>query len=61
MTIVRFAGGPLAGIKMKTTAARWPGGWFTVGDTAGLYGPTHRDPVTGDVLAEVRVTIPCRW
>ncbi|MYX48544.1 hypothetical protein [Streptomyces sp. SID8385] len=61
MTVVRFAGGPLAGIELKTTAARWSGGWFTVGDTAGLYVPVHRGPVTDVVLAEVRVTIPRRW
>lgn len=61
MTIVRFAAGPLAGIELKTSAARWPGGWFTVGNTASLYVPVHRDPVTDVVLAEVRVTIPRRW
>lgn len=61
MTVVRFAGGPLAGIELKTTDDPWYGGWFTVGDTAGLYRPVHRDPATGIVLAEVQVTIPRRW
>ncbi|MFB8415299.1 hypothetical protein ACFC63_07260 [Streptomyces albidoflavus] len=59
--IVRFAGGPLAGIELETTDAAWFGDWFPVGDTAGLYVPVHRDPVTGVVLAEVRVTIPRPW
>ncbi|MER6059509.1 hypothetical protein [Streptomyces albidoflavus] len=50
-------GGPLAGIELPTTEAPWHGGWFTVGDTAGLYRPVHRDPVTGVVFVEVQVTI----
>ena len=59
--VVRFAGGPLAGAELETTDAPWFGGWFTVGDTAGLYVPVHRDQATGVVLAEVRVTVPRRW
>ncbi|GAA2264991.1 hypothetical protein GCM10010232_66490 [Streptomyces amakusaensis] len=58
---VRFVGGPLAGRVLETTDAPWFGGWFTVGDTAGLYVPVHHDAVTGVVLAEVRVTVPRRW
>lgn len=58
---VHFMGGPLGGLVLGTTDAPWFGDWFTVGDTASLYVPFHRDPVTGVVLAEVRVTIPCRW
>ncbi|WP_330242627.1 hypothetical protein [Streptomyces sp. NBC_00525] len=58
---VRFIGGPLAGRELETTDAPWSGDWFTVGDTAGLYKPTHRDPATGVVLAEVWITIPRRW
>ncbi|MFJ9351024.1 hypothetical protein [Streptomyces sp. NPDC101237] len=54
-------GGPFAGMELETTDASWPGGWFAVGDTAGLYVPVHRDTATGVVLAEVRVTIPRRW
>jgi hypothetical protein len=59
--IVRFAGGPLAGRELETTDAPWAGGWLTAGDADwGLYVPVHCDPVTGVVLAEVRVTIPRR-
>lgn len=59
--IVRFAGGPLAGRELETADAPWAGGWLTAGDADwGLYVPVHRDPVTGVVLAEVRVTIPRR-
>lgn len=57
--IVRFAGGPLAGRELETTDAPWFGGWLTTGDADwALYAPVHRDPVTGVVLAEVRVTVP---
>lgn len=57
--IVRFAGGPLAGRGLQTTDVLRAGGWLTVGAAGwGLYVPTHRDPVTGVVLAEVRATIP---
>lgn len=59
--IVRFVGGPLAGIELETTDAPWFGGWFTVGATEGLYVLVHRDQATGVVLAEVRVTVPRRW
>lgn len=52
--IVRFTGGPLAGIELETADAPWFGNRFTVGDTAGLYVPAHRDPATGTVLAEMR-------
>ena len=56
--IVPFLGGPLAGRVFTTTNAPWAGGWLTAGDTdCGLYVPVHRDPETGIVLAEVRVTI----
>ncbi|MEU3963303.1 hypothetical protein AB0F42_26435 [Streptomyces buecherae] len=59
--IVRFAGGPLAGIKLETTDAPWFGDWLTVGDADwALYVPVHRDPATGVVLAEVRVAVPRR-
>ncbi|MFB8415291.1 hypothetical protein ACFC63_07215 [Streptomyces albidoflavus] len=61
MTVARFAGGPLAGIELETTDAPWFGGWFMVGGTEGLHVPVHRDPVTGVVLAEARVTIPRHW
>ncbi|GAA4119910.1 MULTISPECIES: hypothetical protein [Streptomyces] len=57
--IVRFVGGPLAGRELETTDAPWFGGWLTAGDADwSLYVPTHRDPVTGVVLAEVQVTTP---
>ncbi|MEU2448293.1 hypothetical protein ABZ588_32920 [Streptomyces althioticus] len=60
--IVRFAGGPLAGRELETTDAPWVGGWLTVGDADwGLYIPVHRDPATGVVLAEARVTTPRWW
>ncbi|MFJ9149149.1 hypothetical protein ACIRP7_13975 [Streptomyces sp. NPDC102270] len=54
--IVRFAGGPLAG-RVLSTSAPWPGGWLK-GDGAdwALYLPTHRDPANGIVLAEVQET-----
>ncbi|GAA2331559.1 hypothetical protein [Streptomyces cuspidosporus] len=59
--IARFAGGPLAGREPETTDAPWAGGWLTAGDADwGLYVPVHRDPVTGVVLAEIRVTTPRR-
>ena len=59
--IVRFARGPLAGRELETTGAPWFGGWLTTGDADwALYFPVHRDPVTGGVLAEVRVTVPRR-
>ncbi|WP_237407814.1 hypothetical protein [Streptomyces sp. M2CJ-2] len=46
---------------LKTTDVPWAGDWLTVGDADwGLYIPVHRDPATGIVLAEARVTIP-RW
>ncbi|MBP2579581.1 hypothetical protein J3A78_000059 [Streptomyces sp. PvR006] len=58
--IVRFAGGPLTGCELETTDAPWFGGWLTTVDADwALYVPVHRDLVTGAVLAEVRVTIPC--
>ncbi|MEU8992896.1 hypothetical protein AB0C98_42070 [Streptomyces sp. NPDC048558] len=59
--IVRFVGGPLAGRELETGSGPWAGGWLTAGDADwGLYVPVHRDPATGSVLAEVRVTIPRR-
>ncbi|MFE1341558.1 hypothetical protein ACFW6K_28255 [Streptomyces sp. NPDC058733] len=59
--IARLLGGPLAGCALETADAPWAGGWLTVGDADwGLYVPVRRDPVTGVVLAEVRVTIPRR-
>ncbi|MFF8919002.1 hypothetical protein ACF08M_38330 [Streptomyces sp. NPDC015032] len=59
--IVRLLGGPLAGCVLTTTGAPWDGGWLAAGDADwGLYGPVHRDPATGMVLAEARVTIPRR-
>ncbi|MEV8334449.1 hypothetical protein OG275_00125 [Streptomyces niveus] len=59
--IVRLVGGPLAGRVLETTDTPWFGDWFMVGDTAGLYVPFHRDPMTGVVLAEIRGTIPRSW
>ncbi|MGA4960518.1 hypothetical protein [Streptomyces lavendulocolor] len=59
--IVRLVGGPLAGRTLETTDAPWTGDWLTAGDAAwGLYVPVYRDPATGTVLAEARVTIPRR-
>ncbi|MFF7341986.1 hypothetical protein ACFZAT_32380 [Streptomyces sp. NPDC008163] len=52
---------PFTGRVLETTDAPWFGDWFTVGDIASLYRPAHRDPVTGVVLAEIRVTIPRSW
>jgi hypothetical protein len=52
---VRFVGGPLAGRELVTTPGPWSGSWLTTGDQDwALYVPTHRDLVTGVVLAEVR-------
>ncbi|MGK4909474.1 hypothetical protein [Streptomyces albus] len=59
--IVRFLGGPLGGRVLTTTGAPWAGGWLSAGGAGwGLYIPVHRDPTTGVVLAEARVTIPRR-
>ncbi|MEW2426146.1 hypothetical protein AB0911_37215 [Streptomyces nigra] len=59
--IVRLLGGPLAGRVLTTTDVPWAGGWLTAGDADwGLYVPVHRDPATGVVLAEARLTIPRR-
>ncbi|MGJ5899217.1 hypothetical protein ACSCBZ_45870 [Streptomyces niveiscabiei] len=59
--IVRLLGGPLADRELTITDAPWTGGWLTAGDTDwGLYIPVHRDPATGTVLAEARVTVPRR-
>ncbi|TWV56753.1 hypothetical protein FRZ03_03580 [Streptomyces misionensis] len=56
--MVRLPDGPLAGGVLTTTHAPWAGGRLTAGDAdRGLYVPVHRGPVTGVVLAEVRVTI----
>lgn len=53
--IVRLLGGPLAGGVL--TDAPWAGGWLTAGDADwGLYVPVHRDPATGVVLVEARIT-----
>ncbi|WP_428933663.1 hypothetical protein [Streptomyces sp. ACT015] len=58
---VRLLGGPLAGRVLTIADAPWAGGWLTAGDADwGLYVPGHRDPATGTVLAEVRVTLPRR-
>ncbi|MGK3094601.1 hypothetical protein ACG93S_32795 [Streptomyces sp. WAC01490] len=58
--IVCFVGGPLAGRVRETTEDPWFGDWFAPEGAADwtFYAPVHRDPVTGTVLAEVRVTIP---
>ncbi|MFP8903391.1 hypothetical protein [Streptomyces atacamensis] len=58
--IVRLVGGPLGGRELSIPSP-WAGGWLTAGDADwGLYVPVHHDPVTGVVLAEVRVTAPRR-
>ncbi|MCT6782232.1 hypothetical protein LXH09_37045 [Streptomyces sp. CS7] len=58
--IVHFVGGPLAGLKLATTEDPWAGSWFSTEGAAEwtLYVPVHRDPVTGEVMAEERTTAP---
>ncbi|MCC3654748.1 hypothetical protein LIX60_25440 [Streptomyces sp. S07_1.15] len=52
-------GGPLAGRELVTTPGPWFGDWMTIGNQDwALYVPTHRDPVTGVVLAEVLARAP---
>ncbi|WP_432128920.1 hypothetical protein [Streptomyces sp. bgisy082] len=58
---IRFNGGPLAGFQLLNADTAWVGGWFTIGDADwALYAGTHRDPVAGIVVAEVRTIVPRR-
>lgn len=59
--IVRFAGGPLAGLVLPMSRNAYPGGWFRVGD--GDWALYHRvaEDGQGVVLVEWQeVTVPVR-
>ncbi|MFH9118577.1 hypothetical protein ACIRIR_32675 [Streptomyces globisporus] len=60
--IVRFVGGPLAGLVRATTDDPWFGDWFAPEGAAEwtFYASVHRDPMTGIVLAEARATAPVK-
>ncbi|MFC8389892.1 hypothetical protein [Streptomyces sp. NPDC057238] len=59
--IVRFTGGPLAGLELPAPPDHWAGGWFRVGDGDWTLYRRVTDDGRGVVLAEAQeVTAPAR-